>query len=215
MLASLQTDTERFRRAYISALRAIAFVTFPMMAGLAMTAYPFIVVVFGQRWAEAAPLLEILAWVGLFQSLTNPTGLIFLATGDTVRMLKWGLVGSSACVLALVIGALLGSAKSVATAYLVINVLLTYPCIVFAGAPVGLRFGQVMAAVAHTVIATGLMAISVGCVDGFFTSQLPVLERLVMDVLLGIGIYSGVSFAARNPALADFKRFVRVERSST
>jgi PST family polysaccharide transporter len=214
MLASLQADAERFRRAYISAVRAIAFVTFPMMAGLAVTAYPFIVVVFGRKWAEAAPLLEILAWAGLLQSLTNPTGLIFLATGGTARLLKWGLVGSSTCVLALVIGALLGSAKTVAAAYLVVNVLLTYPSIAFAGAPVGLRFGHVMAAVLHTVIATGSMTISVFCADRFLTIRLPILERLVLDVLLGVGIYATVSFAARNPALADFKRFLRMERSS-
>src|SRR5262249_35603740 len=157
MLAALQTDPERFRRAYVSAVRAIAFVTFPMMAGLAVTAYPFIVVIFGPKWAEAAPLLQILAWVGLLQSLTNPTGMIYLSTGGTSRLLRWGLFGSSACIIALIIGALLGSTKTVATAYLVVNVLLIYPAIAYAGAPVGLRFGQVLAAVAPTIVATGVM----------------------------------------------------------
>jgi PST family polysaccharide transporter len=211
MLAALQADPERFRRAYISALRAIAFVTFPIMAGLAVTAYPFIVVVFGSRWAEAAPLLQILAWVGLLQSLTNPTGLIYLSTGGTARLLRWGLFGSSACIIALIIGALLGSARTVAGAYLVVNVLLTYPAIAYAGAPVGLRFGHVLAATARTLVATTVMTAFVACADRLLTTRVAVMPRLLADVFVGASTYFAVSFAARNPALTDFRRFLRMD----
>ena len=213
-LAALQRDTERFRRAYLSAVRAIAFVTFPMMAGLAVTAYPFIALVFGAKWIEAVPLVQILAWVGLLQSLTNPVGLIYLATGSTARMLQWGLLGSSACVVALVIGALLGSARAVASAYLLVNILLTYPAIAFAGVLVELRFYQVLDAIKHTVLATGLMTTSVFLAEHGLTSLLPVTQRLLADVVLGAGVYAVVSLIIRNPAVGDFKRFLTIKRST-
>jgi PST family polysaccharide transporter len=212
MLASLQDDPERFRRAYLSALRAITFVAFPAMAGLAVTAYSSVLVLFGPRWVESVPLVRTLAWVGVLQSVTNPTGLILVATGRTDRLLRWGLFGSTACIIALAIGASSKSAERVAIAYLVINLVLTYPVIAFCGKAVNLRFGEVARSLVPNLLSTAVMVSTVLLAEYLVSGKMAPVKRLGVDVLAGAAVYLGTSLALRNPAILEFKRLLASRR---
>jgi PST family polysaccharide transporter len=212
MLSSLQDDPARLRRAYLSALRVITFVAFPAMAGLAVTSYSSVLVLFGSQWVDAVPLVQILAWVGLLQSVTNPTGLILVATGRTDRLLRWGLFGSTACIIALAIGAASRSAERVAVAYLLINVALTYPVVAFCGKAVNLRFSEVVRTLVPNLLATIIMVGAVSMAEHLASVNMAPAKRLGVDVLVGVSVYLGTSLAFRNPAIADFKRLLAARR---
>jgi teichuronic acid exporter len=49
-LSQIQDDKIRVADIYFKSARLIAAITFPMMIGLAVTAYPFIWVIFGEKW---------------------------------------------------------------------------------------------------------------------------------------------------------------------
>lgn len=213
MLATLQEDEARFRRAYLSALQVITFVAFPVMAGLAVTAYPSVLVLFGPQWAESVPLVRILAWVGLLQSVTNPVGLILVATGRTDRLLRWGLFGSTACIIALAIGAAFRSVERVALAYLIVNVVLTYPAVAFCGRTVNLRFGEMVRVLSPNIVSTALMVGGVLLLERIVSWRLGPAERLGLDALIGSGLYASSSVALRNPAIPEFRRLLALRRS--
>lgn len=122
-LSKLQDNDKQFADNYLRACGAIALVTFPMMAGLAAIADPFVYVVLGEKWAPAIPLIYILAPVGALQSLSSTIGYIFLAKGRSDMLLAFSLatgIGLVASFLAGISWGLLG----VATAYTFANMLI-------------------------------------------------------------------------------------------
>jgi PST family polysaccharide transporter len=75
LLARLQNDTERFREAFLVAVRLTQAMWLPLAIGLGVVAEPMIPLLFGDRWAPSVPLLEIMSLIGfvqLFSYFTAP-----------------------------------------------------------------------------------------------------------------------------------------------
>ena len=66
---------------YVGALRWIALLTVPASLGLALVAEPLVVTVFGERWREAAPILQALALYTGLRALGAHAGDVLKATG--------------------------------------------------------------------------------------------------------------------------------------
>jgi O-antigen/teichoic acid export membrane protein len=110
----MQDDPKRIASLWLRANRLVAAITVPGMAGLVVVAPEFVRVVLGDHWASAIPVIQILAWVGLMQSLQQLNSSILQArdrTGDLLRYsvivlvasltafavgLQWGIVGVAA-----------------------------------------------------------------------------------------------------------------------
>ncbi len=60
VLCSIQDDEQKLRETFRKYIRLFAYVTFPMMIGLAIVADPFIRLVLTDNWAESIPYLQIL-----------------------------------------------------------------------------------------------------------------------------------------------------------
>ena len=81
-LVHLKDDLPRLRSAYMKAVGTIALLTFPIMGGLFSLADNFVLVAFGPSWSEMAPVLKVLAWVGMLQSIGTTVGTIYLSTNN-------------------------------------------------------------------------------------------------------------------------------------
>jgi len=79
--ARFQRDREALRRAYWRLFSRAVPAAWGLCAALALFAPPLIPKVFGPQWAEAAPLLRVLALVAAVQSLGWLTGELFRALG--------------------------------------------------------------------------------------------------------------------------------------
>lgn len=66
VLASVSDDVERERRVFRKMTRFTAFVSFPLMFGLAMVAKELIVCTVSAKWLESVPLLQLLCIGGAF-----------------------------------------------------------------------------------------------------------------------------------------------------
>lgn len=62
-------EEERRERVFRKMLRFTAFVSFPLMFGLALVAHEFIVLTIGEKWLPSVPLLQILCLGGAFMPL--------------------------------------------------------------------------------------------------------------------------------------------------
>ena len=76
-LSRLHADGERFKRGFLLATRYVTMVQVPVMTGLALVAPVAIQVVFGRRWAPAAPVVTVLALTTIVGMMTAiaPSGL--------------------------------------------------------------------------------------------------------------------------------------------
>jgi O-antigen/teichoic acid export membrane protein len=77
----LKDDIQALTRSFIETTRYTGFITIPVGFGLAAIAPELMVVVFGYRWIEAIPLLQILALMGTMSTLPWSVGDIFKAIG--------------------------------------------------------------------------------------------------------------------------------------
>ena len=69
-LSIIKKDKEKVRYAYLKATSYIAVLTFPLMIGLLAIAPQFIRVIFGSQWERSIFLVQILAIIGLIQSIS-------------------------------------------------------------------------------------------------------------------------------------------------
>ena len=173
-LSSMQEERERVREVYIRATRLIALVTFPMSVGLLVVAPQFIRVVFGDKWARAILVIQVLALVGLVQSIATTLGWIFQSQGRTDIMFRWGLFATTVAVTAFIIG-LRWDIEGVAVAYAIASLLLVYPAFFLAFRLIGLK-------VHHYFQRLGTVALSTAIMGG-----LSYAFRVLFERTLGLG----------------------------
>ncbi|TWL36748.1 Teichuronic acid biosynthesis protein TuaB [Bacillus licheniformis] len=69
--------------------KLLALISFPLLIGLTTVSDLFVEVVFGEKWLQAVPVLNILAIVGLLRVLMNPNGSVLLAKGRADLAFYW------------------------------------------------------------------------------------------------------------------------------
>ena len=110
-LAKIQDDINQSAYVYLRTITLVTVYTVPLYVVLFWVAEPFIVFVYGDKWAAAGPPLTILALTGLFRCISSPSGAVIAARnrlGTEIRIqleawvvltigcvigLQWGITG--------------------------------------------------------------------------------------------------------------------------
>ncbi|MBV8552211.1 MAG: MOP flippase family protein [Acidobacteriaceae bacterium] len=189
--ARIQEDNERFRQAYIRSSMLIALITFPVMAGLGVVADPLIRAVLGPKWLGAIRIFQILAPVGLVQSIQTTIGQIYVAKGRTDWMFRWGVAASIAYVTAFLVGVRFGIV-GVAAAYCIVYVgFIMTPGFAIAFKLIDLKVSRFAHALLPQLLITGAMTLACwGWLHGL--EMLGVSNpwtRLISTSALGAGFY--------------------------
>ena len=124
--AKLQKDLAEFRSFYLSVTSLIAFLSFPFMLSLVPLAEPFIIGFLGEKWEQSIVIIQILALVGVFQSVATISGGIYQAMGRTGLMFVWGLISGILRTVAFVVGLRWGI-WGVAVGYAISTLILALP----------------------------------------------------------------------------------------
>jgi lipopolysaccharide exporter len=103
-------DRETLAPATLRIVRASALYAMPVGAALAITAPALVVVLFGQRWAGAAPVLASMAVMSAVVAVSFPLGDVFKALGRQRVMVAVNLAGLPVLVVALLLAAPAGLA---------------------------------------------------------------------------------------------------------
>ncbi|WP_299901196.1 lipopolysaccharide biosynthesis protein [uncultured Ruegeria sp.] len=86
----------------IDVMRLTGFLAFPAFAGLAVLSEPALVLLFGQKWAPAAPVLSLMSVFGMYLCAEKVQQTFCLAAGQAGRLaiLSWVEVALAAAVIA-------------------------------------------------------------------------------------------------------------------
>lgn len=79
--ARLAGDAPAFRRTCIDATSAILLIVMPVSIGIAVLAAPMVRILLGDKWHEAVPVIQVLAFSGAALALTSNSFAAFLALG--------------------------------------------------------------------------------------------------------------------------------------
>lgn len=88
VFSRVKTNISNLQEAYLSGIRYIAYLSFPMSFGIFIVAPMAISLVYGNKWAPAVPLIRILSIYGLFRSIGNLTGPLFNGIGKPYIALR-------------------------------------------------------------------------------------------------------------------------------
>jgi len=202
--ARIQDDNARFRSAYLRQSMMVGLITFPMMAGMGILADPMIRTILGAKWTGAISIFQVLAPVGLVQSVATLVGQIYTAKARTDLMFRWGLGTSAILVAAFLIGVRRG-AVGVAIAYAIAYLaFIVYPSFYLPFRLIGLRVRDFARALAPQLLITLVM--SVICFLGLRLQTMLLIyaswTRLISTSLLGAFVYVGMMIVFR-PAVMD------------
>jgi PST family polysaccharide transporter len=210
-LSQLQDDPARFRSAYLKSVAAIALVTFPMMMGLFAVAEDFVVVVFGEKWLPMLPVLKVLCWVGMIQSVGTTVGTLYLSTGRVKIMFYLTLISTPIIVGAFAVGLRWGI-EGVAICYAIVSASLFYVSLTVAFRAAGLRLMDfhlhLMRPLAASLAMWAIVFVVQASLHG---AQVPAAARLSALVALGALAYAGISWLINREQLMEL---VRVGRSA-
>lgn len=101
-------NTGQLRDAFAHALACVTAVAFAMSAFLAAAAEPLVWLLYGEKWAHAAPLLRYLAFAAAATSITAMTLSLLLATGLVHRTSRMQLLLALMMIAAVTAGAMHG-----------------------------------------------------------------------------------------------------------
>lgn len=127
LLSRVQDDKPRFRAMFLRAAGQLTLFVVPAMAALVSVSHDFVLLAFGPRWEQVAPIFFYLGIVGMVQPLSNATGWILIAQGRTDVMFRLGIVTSLITVASFFVGLHFGGAVGLAAAYAVAESLIKAP----------------------------------------------------------------------------------------
>lgn len=207
-LSTIQKDIGKMRTIYKDSIQAIAFVTFPLMLGLFVVSTSFIIVIYGDKWRGAIPILQILCFVGMVQSIVSPIGWIYNSLGRTDIQFKWGILSSILYFVSFIIGLHWGII-GVAVAYCIANIIILYPTLAIALRLIDLRPTSIFKSIFGILVCSIIMAISTFCIDYFLFQSIPIVIKLATDIVFSILIYYTISKLFKIPILIKIEYIVK------
>jgi O-antigen/teichoic acid export membrane protein len=191
--SQLRDEPERMADLWIRATRMVAAISIPPLVGIALVAGDFVHVVLGEKWSDAVPVIQILAVVGILQSLHTLNAEVFLALGRAGTFLGYTLLWAAATLTAIVVG-VQGDIVTVAACYAVATVLVEPVQAYLTTRVLGIPLWRYVRSLSGVAQASALMAISVlGGREALEAAGVPALARLVLLALLGATVYLGAS----------------------
>ena len=187
--ARIQHDRAAVASAFVRAARIIMVAAMPFYIGLAVTAEPLVLTVLGDKWAETAPIIRILALAMPFMTLLVLYTPACDASGRPGIGVRNGAIGAAILTVAFLIGvqwSVTGLALAWVAAYPLYFMVASWRALPVIGA----RGGALAKAVAPPVVAALAMGAVVMLVDRWLPALSPVPHLIV---LIAVG---GATYAA-------------------
>jgi PST family polysaccharide transporter len=187
--AKIQEDHARVRSVYEKSVSMTVLMSAPMMLGLYAVAEPFILAIYGPKWADVVPILESLAIVGFIRSVTITGQWIFQSQGRVDIMFRWEIIRTPLFLLGFFISVYLQDLTVLGQIYLIVTLILLPIDLYLPTRIIGLRLTQLITSVLGITICAAIMAALVKVTDTFILNGWNVWMRLISGVVVGALVY--------------------------
>jgi O-antigen/teichoic acid export membrane protein len=178
-LSKLRENAAEYRRYYLKSIAVISFLGMPISVFMVVMSYELIFLLLGPQWDKAAALFSLLGLSAGMKMLYWTQGWIHVSLGRTDRWLRWGILSAVITVGGFLWGSYYG-AKGVSIAFSASIILLTFPGILYAGRPVGLRLGHVLSAMWRYTCASILAGMLVYALKAAVLLNAAVLLKMII-----------------------------------
>lgn len=204
LMAEVQGDSEKLRRAYQKFLRISVFFLYPVLIGLIVLADPFIYVLLGEKWLSCVPLIQILCFGCLFDPLTHINLNILYVKGRTDLVLKLEFIKKPIALLILFGMIPFGLWWLCAGRALYGFIAYGFNCY-YTGKFIGFGFWQQMYYNIPVIVKSALMGVV--CWGTALCFEVPWLKLLV-GFLAGLASYVVLAFITHDESFYDIRKII-------
>jgi len=199
-----QSDNVKLRENYLKVIRYIAFVTFPVMAGLLAVAPTFMLVVYGPKWGPSVLVLQILCFTGAIQSIVTTVGSLQYAKGRSDIGFKWSCFSVCVNAIAFTVGVRWGIA-GVATLYAIASIILEPLIQGITNRLIDLKWKPFLAELRKPFIGSLLMVAGMFTLEAFFFTghEMTATIRLISSVMIGVILYGACTLLSSKKMITD------------
>jgi O-antigen/teichoic acid export membrane protein len=187
VLALLQTDMQKFHVVYLKYLRYLALCTYPIGAGLALTAPYFVTLFFTAKWIPATFPMQAIAIALALSSLGRIPGVLYKAMNRPEILNQIGVVKLAFAVTVLWIGAQWGI-NGVAVAQIAVatcNMILDFTMV---SRVIKVQFNEMLKSILPPLIGVTVMWMVLTALSALFTS--PGIVSLGALIVAGVVVYT-------------------------
>jgi O-antigen/teichoic acid export membrane protein len=187
--AKLTHDPSQLAAMYRTVLGLVAIVSLPIGFGISVVATDFVLLLVGEKWAAAIPLIETLAIFGAVSEISNTAGPMFIATGRVRAVTLLRLLQLLMLTPLLVLAGIYGGITDIAASRTAVAILSVPLVLYFVTRVLPVSPGEIVGVIWRPLAACGIMvgavrALHLEAVDNHALT-------LGMDVLVGAATFVG------------------------
>ena len=204
VLVSVREEKEREQQVFRKMLRFTAFLSFPVLFGLALVAREFILCTIGYEWIECVPLLQILCISGAFMPIyTLYQNLVISHGRSDINM--WLNIGQIVLQLCIILLFYRQGITIMVIAYTIFNILWLGAWMPSAKRIIGLRFLNVLKDIVPFMLCGALVMVA----TYFATIAISnIYLLLVVRVLIAAALYYGIMRLLNVVILRECMQFI-------
>lgn len=189
VFSRVQNDVERLAAIWLRVLRLTSAVAVPATLGLIVVAPDMVDVVFGQRWAPATPVIQILAAVGMLYGIQGLNGAVLQARDNTKVLFRYSCASFAAALVAFIVGLHWGIV-GVAACFAGVSFIMQPVYMHLTARSVGIGLWECCRALSG-VVSAALVSTGVALVAHHFcvAEGLPAITRLVGTICAAAAVY--------------------------
>ncbi len=196
VMSRMAGDLDRLGRVYLKVNAIYALAVFPLMAGLSALSEPFVRVLLGEGWAQAAPLLSVLSLVGIVQTMNGTANVVWTSLGHSEVLLRWAMIRVSVFLVGFAIGVWAGSTLVLAALYLAANVVLWLPASAEVLRRLALPRDAFLRCLLPPAVASGVMWVVLTAAQHLWQQQIAAGGFWInLWALLGLSVFGAAVFA--------------------
>ncbi|MEQ1689242.1 MAG: lipopolysaccharide biosynthesis protein [Sphingopyxis sp.] len=198
--ARLQDQPDALRWSFLSAVRLIMLVTAPIFIGIAASASPLVETLFGAKWLDMAPLMQLLGLAMPLMTLQILFAPMNNGMGRPDISMRASAIGALCFASAFLVGSGFGT-MGLAVAWLVAAPALLIATILLSGRLTGIGIGDVFGAAAPALLCAFAMGAAVVGVDSLLPAHLRSWVHLAMLVAAGGITYLALAWLVQRETL--------------
>ena len=204
--SQMQEDHKMLRKSFNKVVSNVSLIAIPLCLGLFAVSREFVISIYGHKWEPVVPLVRVLAFYAMCQSISSVTGTILKAMGK-VNIILYSIIIQHAIMIILFFVfrpfGIIGICYAVLIPMLILTIILFF----FSFAYLDLRPIEVFAPIIKAFCSGLIMIFAIKIFIHFTVSGglVPLWLILTGSIILGFGAYILSSFLTNRSCLNDFR----------
>jgi len=206
VFSQMQEDHKRLRKSFNKVLSNVSIITIPLCLGLFAVSNEFIISIYGHKWEPVVPLVKVLAFYAMCQSLSSVPGTILKAIGK-VNIILYSIIVQHVIMIILFFAFRSFGTIGVCYAVLIPMMILTILVFFFSFVYLDLRPKEVFEPILRAIFSGLIMVFAIRIFIYFaaFDDLMPLWLILTGSIILGSSVYILSSFLTNKSCLNDFR----------